>query len=176
VLAPDIVHILLGSAWDLAVPLLQIFSIYALLRSVGNPVGSLLLAKGRADLSFKWNIALLCVVPPFIWVGSWYGVTGMSLTMTLLMVLLYIPAWYYLILPLCGARLGEYFVQSGVPLANALLSGGVTYWIFQDMEVGVMRLVGGLLVGLLSYLFLSWKFNREWFSLMWEVIQPRLAK
>jgi len=45
IFAPEIVSLLLGGKWEATVPLLQIFAFWALIRSTGNPVGSLLMAR-----------------------------------------------------------------------------------------------------------------------------------
>jgi O-antigen/teichoic acid export membrane protein len=56
--APIIIPVIFGSQWIPAILLVQILAFFSLIRSTGNPVGSLLLAKGRADLGFRWNLAL----------------------------------------------------------------------------------------------------------------------
>src|SRR5206468_9053256 len=69
---PEVVHVVLGDGWQKAAPLLRILACWALLRSIGNPVGTMLMALGRPGLSFTWNIALLIVMPPIVWLGSQY--------------------------------------------------------------------------------------------------------
>jgi O-antigen/teichoic acid export membrane protein len=64
--APEVVVIMLGDGWQAAAPLLRILAIWGLFRSVANPIGSLLFGMGRAELSLKWNLGLLFIVPP-IW-------------------------------------------------------------------------------------------------------------
>lgn len=167
--APEIVHVLLGDKWLDAIPLLRIFAVWGLLRSTGNPVGSLLMACGRADLSFKWNLGLLAIMPPIIWASSGYGAPGMALAMAVLMVLLYWPNWYFLVRPLCGAELGEYTIQLVVPLGlalSAMLAGYLCAYLFAG---DLMRLVIGILVGTSMYVGLSCYFNKTWIDSMSEL-------
>jgi O-antigen/teichoic acid export membrane protein len=116
--APEIVHRMLGEKWKEAIPLLQIFACWGLLRSIGNPAGSLLFATGKAKLAFKWNMVPLFFIGPTIWIGSQYGAQGMAISMTGLMAILFVPGWYVLIRPSCGATLGEYLIQLFVPLGK----------------------------------------------------------
>ncbi len=168
--APEIVHILLGAKWDEAIPLLRIFSIWGLLRSTGNPIGSLLMACGRADLSFKWNLALLILTPPIIWASSHYGVSGLALAMTVLMALLYWPNWYFQVRPLCGANFCEYSIQMAIPLTLSMVGGFVGYlsvYLFTD---SLIRLLLGAILGAGVYISLCWQFNRVWIVAMRELL------
>lgn len=168
--APEVVNVLLGTKWQQAVPLLQSFAVWGLLRSTGNPVGSLLIATGKAELSFKWNVALLVLIAPSIWFGSSYGVQGIACVMTGLMALLFVPAWYFLVRPSCGAGLCEYCIQMAMPLALAILAGGVAFGVIWPIENVLMRLGIGLVVGGLVYVGLSWRFNRVWIAAMIEAL------
>src|SRR5262249_36314737 len=66
-LAPVAVPLVFGRKWTDSIILIQILSLVTLSRSVGNPIGSLQLAKGRADLGFKWNAFFLLVSVPAIY-------------------------------------------------------------------------------------------------------------
>ena len=171
--APEIVHLLLGKQWLDAIPLLQIFAIWALLRSTGNPVGSMLMARGRADLSFKWNIVWLLIMPPAIWVGCQFGVSGMAIAMTAFGVLAYWPNWYFLVRPLCSAEFGEYSIQFGIPFALSILAGTVGFLGAYLWTGDLLRLTIGVLVAGMAYAGLSWRFNRVWVDAMLELLGVR---
>lgn len=168
--APEIVHLLLGTYWQEAIPLLRIFAVWGLLRSTGSPIGSLLMACGRADLSFKWNLALLFLTPPIIWTSMHYGVSGMALAMASLAALFYWPSWYFLIHPLCGANFYEYSIQVAIPLVLSMVAGLFGYFGVNFLEDNLLRLTTGLLAGCLVYLGLSWRFNHAWIGAMTELI------
>ena len=168
--APEVVYLLLGPAWEASVPLLQVFAIWALLRSTGNPVGALLMARGKADLSFKWNMAWLLIMPPAIWLGSEYGAMGMAISMSALGIIGYWPNWYFLVRPLCGAGLGEYSVQMAVPLALSAIAGVVGLLGASLFEGEVFRLIVGTLCGALTYLAVSWRFNQKWIKGISELV------
>lgn len=175
--APEIVSIMLGEKWQQAMPLLQIFAMWGLLRSIGNPAGSLLFSTGKAALAFKWNLVLLVFLGPVIYLGSLYGVYGMAFAMAGLMAVLFVPAWYFLVRPSCGAGLGEYSMQLAVPLALAVLAGCVAFAAVLPLDHLLTRLLLGLAVGGLIYVGLSWRFNRGWVAAMMEALHlQRLIK
>ena len=170
VFAGEVVRLLLGHQWESAVPLLRLLACWALLRSTGNPVGSLLMARGRPDLSFHWNLALLLVIAPAVWLGSQFGLIGMAVAMTLLALLLYVPNWYFLVRPLCGAKFGEYTEQLAVPLALSLVSGLTGYLGAQPFVNDLPRLAMGGLCGGLTYFAGSWYFNKSWVAAIRELL------
>jgi O-antigen/teichoic acid export membrane protein len=108
-LAEPIVLLLFGHKWSPAVPLIQILAGYYILRAIGNPIGALQLAKGRADLGFYWNLMLFMLFPISIYFGSYYGVYGVAYSLIILMLVFTIPNWYFMVKPLCGANFKEYF-------------------------------------------------------------------
>ena len=167
--APDIVSVALGPGWAGTVPLLRILACWALLRSIGNPVGTMLMALGRPGLSFAWNVGLLVVMPPALWLGSRYGLQGMAFAMTGLALLVYLPNWLLLVNPLCGAKLGEYTLQVAIPLAVSLAAGLASFAVVSYIEVALLRLVVGWAAGTAIYFLLSWRFNRTWFTAMLEL-------
>ena len=161
VFAPEIVMVLLGEKWYESIPLLRIFAVWGLFRSFANPVGSLLFGLGRVRLSAIWNAGLLFIWPPVIWFGSQYGLVGMSWSMAGLMIGLFIPVWAVLVRPTCEARLWEYAKQVLVPSVCAGAAGGSALLVVARLEASILKLVIGLPIGGVSYLLLSWFFNRN---------------
>ena len=112
VLAPWVVKIMYGGGFDEVIILVRILSVYMMFRSIGNPVGSLVVATGRTDLEFLWNLITLFIVPVFIYFGSQYGILGVTISLVLVMILLYYPSWRILVNNLTGASFKEYFQAS----------------------------------------------------------------
>ena len=162
VFAPEIVLLLLGRNWQDAGPLLRILAMWGLLRSFGNPAGSLLFGLGRVRLAVWWNAGLLLIVPPVIWLGSKYGALGMAWSMAGLMTALFVPAWAILIRPTCGAGFWEYTQQVIIPTFCALLAGGIAWVLANQFNASLVRLAIGMSVGTLAYFLISWAMNRKW--------------
>ena len=130
VVAPLAVPEIFGEIWTPSIALIQILTIVGLLRSTGNPVGSLLLAKGRADLGFRWNLGLAVTQIPGLYLGAKYGgAVGVAISFSALQGLYAILNYLILIRTLIGPCLREY-VQSMWP----------AFWMSSVMAVSVMMI------------------------------------
>lgn len=106
--AKEIVLVVFGKDWETAIPILKILSIYMLIRSIGNPVGSLQLALGKASLGFYWNVALLLLIPVFVYLGSFYQLKGVAISLLICQIILYYPSWKYMVNSLVPITFKEY--------------------------------------------------------------------
>jgi O-antigen/teichoic acid export membrane protein len=110
IMAYPVVFILYGKEYLEIVVLVQILSIYMFLRSVGNPVGSLLTATGRTDLDFNWNLFALFISPIAIYIGAHHSIEMVALSLLTASIILLYPFWRLLIFKLCGASFSEYII------------------------------------------------------------------
>ncbi|MCB9201510.1 MAG: MOP flippase family protein [Flavobacteriales bacterium] len=106
--APIILEIMYGEEYKELSFILRVLSIYMFLRSIANPVGSLVVATGRTDLEFKWNIIMLLLMPIFILVGAYFSVEMVASMVTLYMILSFVPFWKLIIYPLISVSLYDY--------------------------------------------------------------------
>lgn len=106
--AYPIVFLLYGSEFTDIYVLVQILSAYMFIRSVSSPVGSLVIATGRTDYEFYWNLFVLLIMPISIYIGAQFSVEMVALSILIAMTILLIPAWKLLINRLCGATMLEY--------------------------------------------------------------------
>nr|WP_298898257.1 MOP flippase family protein [uncultured Altererythrobacter sp.] len=172
--APEIVSVLLGEGWSAAAPMLRVLALWGLLRSFGNPVGSLLLGMGRVGLSAKWNAALLFVAPPFIWFGSQWGALGMAWSMSALMLILFVPAWAFLIRPVCGAKFLDYLKSVAAPVLAAAIATAVALSFASLFDVAIPRLAVGLTTGFFTYLIACILINREFTLVITQYLSSRI--
>lgn len=160
VVAPVAVPIIFGEQWQPSIILIQILTIVGLLRSTGNPVGSLLLAKGRADLGFKWNVALMVTQIPGLYLGAKLGGTvGVAVAFAILMGIYSIFNYLILIRTLLGHCLREYVFSMWSALWMSAVMGGVILCIgvlLQNLPqqlLLIIQILGGMAIylGLLIY-------------------------
>jgi len=137
ILAPELVSLLFGERWSDATLIVQILGIFAAIRSIVNPIGSLLLARGRADLGFWWNFGLLFYAPLSIYIYSNWGLVGISWGLVLNMIILQLPGYYILIKPLCGAGLQEYFWQIIRPMLFSVIIYVLVYACYASLYPNV---------------------------------------
>lgn len=78
VTADPLVSILLGARWGPVAPVLQVLCVLGIFYSLGNPIGSLLLSKGKANVGFWFNVVGLIVYAVGVFVGAKHGVSGVA--------------------------------------------------------------------------------------------------
>ncbi|MCM4167877.1 Lipopolysaccharide biosynthesis protein WzxC [Arenibacter antarcticus] len=108
IFAPTVVELLYGAGFENIIILVRILSVYMIFRAIGNPIGSLVIATGRTELEFYWNLLNLLVMPMFIYFGATYGIVEVTISLTLAMLLLFVPSWKLLVNKMTGATLIEY--------------------------------------------------------------------
>ena len=150
---------MLGEGWDSVTTLIQILAGYALLRSVINAGGSLILAKGRADWTFYWNIFLLFLYPAAIYLAARSGdLSKLALTLTCLQVIVLFLYHRALIQPLTGIRVGRFLSAISKPMSSALVAGLVAYTSVQliDQTNNWLNVMIGGTVGAIVYAGLAY--------------------
>ena len=173
--APEIVAVMFGERWAGTVEVMRILTLWGFVRSTGNPLGSLLLGMGRADLSLKWNLGLLCFMPPVLWLASRFGTIGLAWALFAVQCVLFIPGWFFLVRPLCEARLLEYLGVTLNPFLLACAAIGPAYWLSGCIENTVLRLALAVTVAVPLYLLASWLMNRAWIEAMRSLLLPKRA-
>ena len=161
--APVAVPLVLGEQWLPAVPLIQILVFYGMLRALPNACGSVIMAKGRADWTFYWNVALMFLIPPVVYLAAQSGnaVTVASALVGLQSVLLFAHYAVY-IRNLLGRCLFDYLRAFGVPMVMAVLMGVGVWAIGTVLPVDglVLKLAVQVASGVILYLLLAWLFVR----------------
>ena len=121
VVAENFVLFMFGEKWRFVTPILQVLCVVGLLRSIGNPIGSLLMAKARVDISFKFNVVKLFMFIPAIWIGAkMAGGLGASLGFLSVQVLNTWLSYFILIRPILGKSYREYLYSIWMPFRMAL--------------------------------------------------------
>jgi O-antigen/teichoic acid export membrane protein len=169
----DIVFLLYGPGWERTADYLTILAAWGLLRSIGNPVGSLIIATGQAKRAFWWNVSLLIITPILLGTGMYFGgIVGLSWTMVASQLLIFLIAWRLLVFAICGASFKEYCSQLIAPLILSLIAGACAIAPGYFLTNTVFRLAAGITTFIPIYLGLSMFFNRSWFDTMREVLVP----
>jgi len=174
VFAPEIVAIMFGTQWQESVPLLRILAFWGMVRSTGNPAGSLVFALGRANLAFWWSLGLMLFLAPSYWIGSRYGIKGLAISMLVSMAAMPIPQWFIVIRPLCNAGFVEYFKQLAIPFVISAMAALIGFMAAMPFEANMLRLGAGLMVSGPVYLVLSRWLNRTWFAAIAELLLGRV--
>lgn len=176
--ADDAVAILLGPHWQQAVPYMRLLAVWGMIRSTGNPVGSLVYATGHVRHAFWWNFSMLIAVPIVLWFGlKQQGTHGLAVAMLLTQLLIFYPLFRFLVHPTCGASFAEYIWQLLPPLAatTVAVAIGFTFSRFFPLNLWLRLGTGGALT-ICTYVAASFALNRSWLRAMSELLNPLLRR
>lgn len=171
--APLFIPMVFDLRWHEAITVLQILSVYSLIRSTGSPGGSLQLAMGRADLGFKWNLLLLVVSLPVIFTGARLGeLTGVAWSLLLMQSVLLTVYAFMVIRPLAGPPLRDYFLSIYHGTRPGVLMA-LSVWGIGHLSLFTSPLAGMILMilsGVFLFLFFSYLLERKLFMEIKELL------
>jgi O-antigen/teichoic acid export membrane protein len=107
--APAIIQIIMGEKWGEAAPILYFLSLLGLFFSIGNPIGTLILAKGKPKWAFQLNCFSLLIYAFAFWLGSQYSALAVAVAFLVAGVFVLFPVEFYLRHQLVGMTLVQYF-------------------------------------------------------------------
>jgi O-antigen/teichoic acid export membrane protein len=155
--APTLVVQVFGAEWQPAVVLVQLLALVALLRSPANPIGSLLLAKGRADLGFTWNLMLLFTQLPGIYLGARLGGSeGVALALIALQLVYTVFSYRLLVRAMVGPGAKAYVMTMAPSFALAAVMAAVVAGLEAVFSLGgLILLAAQIALGATVYLGLA---------------------
>lgn len=156
--APVLVPVIFGEQWAESIVLIQILALVAAIRATGNPIGSLLLAKGRTDYGFYWNLVVSLVQVPVIVTGAHFGGAVGVATAILVAQLIYFAVGYLvLVRRLIGPCLGQYLGALGPAAFSAsIMATAVLIYGGSAPSPAYSLLTVQVIGGLAIYLALHW--------------------
>ncbi len=154
-----------GQAWVESVPLLQILIVLGLGRSIIGTIGPLIVAKGRADLGFRWSLMVLSLQIPGLYIGVRTGSTaGVAAAFSILMSFYTVLNYPIMIRTLLGPCLKEYlgamwapFLSSLVMMAAVLGARVATHGLRPPEALALLVATGALV-----YATLFWTIRPAW--------------
>ncbi|HIE5795280.1 TPA: MOP flippase family protein [Klebsiella aerogenes] len=157
-----------GEKWQFITPILQILCIVGLLRSIGNPIGSLLMAKARVDISFKFNVFKLFLFIPSIWIGATYfGGIGAALGFLIVQVINTYLSYFILIKPVLGSSYREYIQSITLPSVLTIPTV-VVAWLVGTINISplpvimlILQVSSGVITFAITLVFSRNDFVRE---------------
>lgn len=166
----QIVLLLLGDQWEAADFYLRLFALWGLIRSTGNPSGSLVYAVGMARRAHAWNLLLFFGTVPLLWLAVRFGgLSALVWTMLGWQAAVYVLAWRFLIQPACGLSFSTYNASMLPPLASTALASVLAYGAASVVPASIQLPVGSLVLAG-AYLLLSWFYNRQWIETTAELL------
>ncbi len=162
-IAPIAVPLLLGEQWRPAVPLVELLSILAMARAIYNPVGSLVLAVGRADLSFYRTVTQFAVQTPVYALLLYFG-GQMPATwfVCLVNVAAVVLTYLFMLRPTLGPFSLDY-IRSFLPAISLALGMAVAVRLLSTTPIHpqIGMLAAQLALGAILYAGMTVVFRRE---------------
>jgi lipopolysaccharide exporter len=156
-LAPAVIPLLFGYQWEPSIFLTQILAIVSLLRSTGNPVGALMLSQGRADMGFWWNLMVVAIQVPGLYLGLRLGgIVGVAVAFALLQGVYKVFGYRLVIRRLLASCLREYLSAMWPVFWKSVAAGSAMYVTGALLHGyhGIITLMAQVFSGLVVYLLL----------------------
>jgi O-antigen/teichoic acid export membrane protein len=176
VTAPVAVPVIFGPHWQPAVVLVQIMVVMGLLKCLSNPLGSVLLARGRADVGFWLNVASTSVTVAVLWAVVGYGTTPVAWGHTVVNLAFFFVE-LAILRQIIGMHMGTYFSRlRRTTFATAIMGVGVAgaYLLLQKGSLsGVLELAVLVAVGAALYLLTWMAVARDYVIGLWRLLVKR---
>ena len=172
VVAPLLVEVVYGSTWLPAVAAIRILCVVGVLKAVDNPIGSLILSKGRADIGFYWNIFAVVIMVAASWIGVRWGIEGVAMSTLIVTAFVFFPASFYLRWIVVKMQVLPYLKTLLFPLITSALMVIVLWalfpiWTHFSQLVSLICQIG---IGVLIYVLALFLLNKT----VWVEIRQAL--
>jgi len=174
--APEFVRVLLGDKWEPAILPLQLLALLMPIRMIGQLMPPTLQGIGQAKLVARNQLQACVVMVIAFLVGVRYGIIGLSLAWLVafpLVFLVNLRTW----LPVLGMPANQLLGAMARPaVAAAGMFGAVAAARLVDVPAGAHALTFLVLVGVASYVALSFAINREGVRDLTSLVQGRRSR
>lgn len=178
--APVLVPVIFGEKWEASIPIVQILSVLGILRVLMHPNGSVLLAKGRADLAFKWDTVVAIVNGVVFMLVIPFGIIGIALSRVVISIVNLILG-RLLLKSVVGLKGMEYFAALLKPTLITALMGASVYLIYFLSSlyfdvINMVSLVLFVLIGVVAYVLFFYLIDRQYISIAMNRVLRRKVK
>jgi O-antigen/teichoic acid export membrane protein len=169
------IHSVYGEAWLPAVPVLQVYCLLGAVYTLGNPIGCVILAKGRADIDFRLNVLAVIGHIIVVLVGVRWGIFGVAVGLTLFDVAVLFPLSLYILRKLIGLTPADLWRAVRLPTVAVSVMGSVLLlvdatWPLASPHLSLMR---NIPLGATVYSLTVWLFGQELVLDAWRLLRLR---
>ena len=178
VTAPVFVPTILGDRWDAAIPMIQILSVEAIIKSLVTTSVPTYLAKGRAEFGFKWNLMVAVMNTIVFYMVAGYGIIVLAWVFVGLSFIQFVVL-QMIMDTLIELRLVEYVEQLAKQFIISIAMAVIVYMAYLSVRIlglGEIELLALLIViGIVSYVLMNLVFNRDYIMELKRLIQQSRA-
>lgn len=163
----EVVHVAFGEGWDTTAELLPAFALIGILKALGNPGGAIILALGRADVGFWWNIVWAITILTGLSIGllvapsvhtAVYVLLGCSLTIGMIWHLIIAKIATIGYLPIIKHFAKLFIVVMGIAWLGMIITDVIS------VTAPFLRIVVGASICTLLYLTYLYLFEKSLFQ------------
>jgi O-antigen/teichoic acid export membrane protein len=153
VVAPTLIPLVYGDKWSSAIPLIQILAGVGFLRAITNPMGILLLSRGRADLGFVWTLGIALIHIPIIFTTLVnFGLLGMTIAVLLLHIFYALMHYPFVVRRFLGNCAKDWVQSFGIPVIVAAFMGLLVWLIPSYPRESLLALLSvQIIAGVVGY-------------------------
>jgi O-antigen/teichoic acid export membrane protein len=178
IVAPAFVPLAVGARWHAAVLPLEILAFVGICFAIGNPLGSLTLAKNRPDIEFKLSLVLAPLTGIAIFLVVHRGPAAVALVLLAIM-LGTLPVLLAILRHLVEMPAREFFAALAAPtiLTTAMAAVAITTYHLASLtgSRGV-TLAATAAAGAISYAVLLWWREGAYMRELWSLLTKRRAR
>lgn len=176
-LAKPFVLTVYGDNWLEIVNLLQVLALVAVVIVHNNPFGSIILAKGRADIAFHLDLGVLIVRVIAIALTVKYGLIYIAFGLLVANLLIKFASYFLFMKPMLGRCLLEYAYNAFlVPVFYSFIMCVGLFIIIQFVNLdALITLVAGTVVGGIIYFFVLLIFERRLVYKFFEYFRSKIS-
>ncbi|MBT6112482.1 MAG: lipopolysaccharide biosynthesis protein [Candidatus Marinimicrobia bacterium] len=173
IIAPEIVIGLLGQEWADTIPIMRMLCIVGVFAVLINTGTSICYAKGRADISLKWNILSVSINIPVIIIVAKYGIDTVALLIAIISLPLFIimQTWINNLINLSWTKFLKTIVT---PILLTIFMAFLLYTmriiLIKNSYPILSILVIEIVTGIFCYTILNLLFNREIIKMAWKLV------
>lgn len=175
VTAPLLVPALFGDGWEQTIFLVQVLSVVGILKMLSNPGGSLLLAKGYANIGFYWNLLYTIFAAVIFYIVIPYGIQVFVLTyaaMSIITFFVYNSLLFYVIEMQWTTFAKSFYKVILINGAFAILLV-LSQRLIGDAVSSIVELVSTIVIGVGIYLALIILLEKDYILELLSFIIPK---
>ena len=163
IFSEEVVSLFFSEKYANAATFVRILAFWGIFASIGNPAGTLAVAKGRTDISFKWTIIRFVCAPVTIYIASFFQVEAIAYSQVILQCIFFVIYWYMMIWPLSGLNLVEYVGSFSNSILCAAVASVPTLLFAMNvtLESQLMYLIIGCAIFAVTYLIFTYVTNKK---------------
>lgn len=160
----EIVSVVFGEGWEATAGLLPALALVGIIKALGNPGGAIILALGRADIGFWWNVMWAISIVTGLSIGllifpsahtAVYVLLGLSLTIGML--------WHLIIAKIANIEYKPIIKHFSKLFIVVMGIGwiGLTLTDLTSVTMSLLRILIGAIICVLFYLIYLYLFEKE---------------